>query len=312
MGEENLRARSAALWQLQRRQHGVVTYAQLLELGFNEKAIEHRLRKGRLHRLARGVYAVGRREVGKLGRWKAATLACGPRALLSHRSAAALWRIRKPERGPIEVVVPPGVVRRHSGLLVRRLADPPYRSYRCEEAAVPVTCPAAVLVDLTACLPVGEVEAAVNEADHRNLIDPEALRLAIDEMPRRPGTRRLRQLLDSATCVLTSSELERLFLTLVKKSGLPVPTSQKQLGPHRVDFFWPELELIVETDSLRYHRTPFKQSADKRRDNRNVRSGHTTLRFAHGNIRYEPDYVRAEMRATAAMLDRKREGKPPS
>src|SRR3954451_18328618 len=102
MGAKKLQPHSNAIWALARRQHWVVTRAQLLERGLGSRAIRHRLRTGRLHPLRRGVYAVGRADVDSHGRWMAAVLACGPLALLSHESAAALLRISQEKPGPID------------------------------------------------------------------------------------------------------------------------------------------------------------------------------------------------------------------
>jgi Transcriptional regulator, AbiEi antitoxin len=103
------------VWELVHRQHGAITRAQLRDLGFTDDAIDHRIARGRLRRLHRGVFVVGGRDVDQLGRWSAAVLACGPDALLSHQSAAALWRIRRPRAGPIEVSVPAEARRRPDG-----------------------------------------------------------------------------------------------------------------------------------------------------------------------------------------------------
>lgn len=320
MGTVKARDWAAAAWDLAKTQHGVVSRGQLLGIGMGEEAIRQRLMNGRLHRVTSGVYAVGRPELSDRGWWMAALLGCGPGALLSHRSAAALWKIRKPAPGPVEVIVPAAVVRRRPGIRVyRRLETHTLRTQQGRRVAtskllwrrvgsILVTSPVVTLVDLASCLPIGEVEAAVNEADHRDLVDPEALREALDLLARRPGLVTLRELLDSAAKTLTTTELERRFLPLVRQAGLPMPATQRQLGPHRVDFLWPELGLVVETDSLRYHRTPFKQSADKRRDNANARLGLVTLRFTHGHVRHERRYVLDELRAVARVLSGKREG----
>src|SRR3954463_3849068 len=75
------------------RQHGVIARWQLLERGYNADAINHRIETKWLHPIFRGVYAVGRPDVGRLGLWMAAVLACGRSAVISHESAAALWGI---------------------------------------------------------------------------------------------------------------------------------------------------------------------------------------------------------------------------
>jgi hypothetical protein len=328
MATAKARAWATGVWRLAEEQHGVVTRKQLLGLGMSPEAIRQRLANGRLHRTMAGVYAIGRPQLDQRGRWMAAVLACGPGALLSHRSAAALWGIQRRHSGLVEVTIPPEQRVRRPGIRVHRLLEPvaavaidsPWEatmlkvnphllsgtsdgpsasprgwSYRWRLDGIRVTGPIPTLVDLAASSARGATEAAVNEADHLDLIDPEHLRVGIDLLPRRPGSARLRALLDQASHALSTTELERLFLPLAHEAGLPLPSSQVQLGAHRVDFIWPRLDLVVETDSLRYHRTAFKQSADKRRDNANARRGLTTLRFTHGQVRYEPSYVKAEL-----------------
>lgn len=320
MATGKFREWEGGFWDLSERQHGVVSRKQLAALGMGDEAVRHGLASGRLHRLHRGVYAVGRPTVGQRGRWMGGVLACGAEAMLSHRSAAALWGMVRSAAPPIEVVVPAEARRRPSGIRTYRRAStrdrleiaevraliedpadwrpsPKAMLLKARVAGIPVTGPSVTLIDFAGCSPIGEIEAAVNEADHRRLIDPETLRAVLDLLPRRPGLVKLRHLLDVATHTLTTTQLERRFLPLVRRSGLPAPTTQRQLGRHRVDFYWPDLGLVVETDSLRYHRTAFKQSADKRRDNRHARSRLVTLRFTHGHITYEPAYVLAELRA---------------
>jgi very-short-patch-repair endonuclease len=233
----------------------------------------------------------------------AALLASGPRTLLSHRSAAALWgmrRTRKEESG-VEVVVPSELPRRRPGIRAHRRRDHEAPGKR-EIDGIPVTHPVATLVDLATCVPSWQLEAAINEADHLGLVDPEHLLAAVDLLPRRAGVGRLRALLEAPTVAIASTRLERRFLSLAQELGLPAPQTQTWLDGHRVDFFWPDLGLVVETDSLRYHRTPFKQANDKRRDNAHAGSGLTTLRFSDGQIRHEPDYVRRTLARTVRGL----------
>ncbi len=116
------------VWDLVRRQHGVVTRRQLLELGFSSKAIEHRIAKGKLHTVYRGVYAVGRPQLTELGTWMAAVLACGPGAVLSHFTAGLLWRLWDGNEGVIEVVVPLDRRPRQLGIVAHRRNLPPKRS----------------------------------------------------------------------------------------------------------------------------------------------------------------------------------------
>jgi very-short-patch-repair endonuclease len=292
------------VWELARWQHGVVTRAQLLARGFSAQAIKHRVRRGRLHPVRRGVFAVGRRELTRLGELMAAVLACGPRAALSHTSAAELWRIRAGEGGgPIHVTLPASLTSRQPGIVIHRRDE---RSTTTRHG-IPVTTPEATLVDLATMLDAGALEAAVNEADKLDLCDPERLRKAVDELSPRRGTRALRALLDRHTFVLTDSQLERLFLRLAKRAGLPKPLTQEWVNGGRVDFFFEELGIVVETDGLRYHRTPAQQTKDRRRDQRHAASGLTPLRFTHWQVAKEQSDVEGTLASVARNLAGKRE-----
>jgi hypothetical protein len=167
---------------------------------------------------------------------------------------------------------------------------------------VPLTTPVRTLIDLAASLPVNQLEAAINEADKQDLIDPDSLRASVDELPLGPGVGSLRNLLDRHTYVLTDSELERRFLPLARAIGLPPPQTGCHLNGFKVDFYWPELDLVVETDGLRYHRTPAQQARDRLRDQAHLAAGVTPLRFTHGQVRYEPAYVKAKLAAVVARL----------
>jgi hypothetical protein len=301
MGYQRLQASSAELWALAAQQHGVVARAQLLELGFSPQSVKHRVATGRLHPLRRGVYAMGRPQLTRYGRWMAAVLSCGPEAVLSHHSAAALWEICAEPPGMIEVSVPSRIARHGPGISVHRRA-----MLREEDLSqrhgVPVTAPVVTLIDLATRLRANQLEAAVNEADRRDLCDPEALRSALYGLTGRPGVAPLRELLDRRTFMLTDSELERRFLPIAGRAGLPPPQTGRQVSGFRVDFYWPDLGLVVETDGLRYHRTPGQQARDRLRDHAHARAGLTPLRFTHAQVRFEPRHVEATLRAVAARL----------
>lgn len=305
MATKRLQSWASDAWRLSACQHGVVTRRQLLALEMPSEAIRRRLEGGRLHRLWPGVYAVGRPQVGALGRFMAATLACGPEAQLSHLSAADLWGIRPQDGGPIDVAVPSGTFRCRRGVrLHRRAVIGPPRLVR----GIPVGDPISVLIDLATCLPDEEVEDAVNEADRRNLVATPRLRAALDSVPSRPGVGRLRRLLDDQTFSRSQTALERRFLSVVLGAGLPLPTSQRRLGKYRVDFHWPELGLVVETDSLTYHRTVAEQTTDLRRDQTHARAGLRTLRFNHAQVFRQPEYVRQVLEDTVRHLGRPQQG----
>lgn len=291
------------MWRLAATQHGVVARRQLLERGLSAQAVQHRIERGRLHRVERGVYAVGRSELSRHGWWMAAVLGCGSGAVLSHGSAAALWGVERERRGTIEVSIPVSTPRRHGRVLVYR--RPNLRSVEVVvRNGVPVTSLVRTLIDIASQLDRGDLKRAVNEADRLGLIDPEALLDALTLHPGKPGVGRLRELLSERAFRLTDSELERRFLHLVSEAGLPIPLTRQRLNGFRVDFVWPDLKLVVETDGLRYHRTPSQQAKDRLRDQAHLAAGFTPLRFTHAQIRFEAGYVRFTLLAVVNRLRR--------
>jgi hypothetical protein len=295
--------RNRRAWELAGRQHGVVARRQLLELGFNAREIEHRVARRRLHPLIRGVYAVGWPKLTPKRCWMAAVLACGEGALLSHRSAAALWGIGTEKRGAIDVSVTRRAELRRQGLRVR--GRPSLTTERITiHDGIPITTPVQTLIDLSTELAPIRVERAVNEADKHDLIDPETLRAALDRYVGEPGVKSLRALLDKRTFRLSDSDLEVLFGPIAMEAGLPLPLSKKIVNGWEVDFFFPDLGLVIETDGLRYHRTPSTQTRDARRDRAHALAGMTPLRFTHYEIKHESAQVRSELRQIAATLSR--------
>jgi very-short-patch-repair endonuclease len=293
------------------RQHGVIARRQLLMLGVGPNAISRRVSSGRLHVLWRGVYAAGRPTVTVRGWWMAAVLACGNRAVLSHASAGALWGMLvmntgnqglKPRRSLVHISIPADRVCRRGGIRVHRRGALAACDLTRREG-IPVTSPRQTLIDLATLLQPSQLEAAVNAADRLDLIDPELLRVAVQERSGMDGAGALRKVLDRRSFGLTDSELERRFLRLVVRSRLPAPKTQQIVEGFRVDFFWPESRLVVETDGLRYHRTPGQQAKDRRRDQVLVASGLTVLRFTHAQVVYEPQQVRTLLRAILISKD---------
>jgi hypothetical protein len=301
MGAKNDASRDSAAWEMARRQHGVVSRAGLLGLGFSEKGIRHRVRKGRLHPIWPGVYAVGRRELSREGWWMAAVLASGAGAGLSHRSAGALWGIAGERGRLIDVTVCRSRAPRNRGIRAH-CRQSSFRTRFGSHLGIPLTQPVQTLIDLATELPRNRLERAVNEADKLDLIDPDALRDALEDHAGERGVRRLRTLLDRPTFRLSDRELEVLFRPIAASAGLPVPETKVHVNGFEVDFFWPELGLVVETDGFRYHRTAATQSRDALRDQTHTAAGLTTLRFSHHQVKYEPDRVRRVLAATAARL----------
>jgi very-short-patch-repair endonuclease/predicted transcriptional regulator of viral defense system len=291
--------RSAAAWEMTCRQHGVIARRDLLALGFTPDAIKHRIATGRLHQVRRGIYAVGRRELTREGRWMATLLASGDDAVLSHGSAASLWGIG-PEWRLVEVTVRHRVWSRLSGVKGRARPSLPDQDLTVHRR-IPVTTVARTILD-QAATPISDasLERLVNEADVARGIDLDlpALRRYCDLRVGEPGVRRLRGLLDPETFRLSDSELERLFRPLAIAADFPQPLTKTIVNGYEVDFYWPDLGLVVEADSLRYHRNAIKQSRDLERDQVHTAAGLTTLRFTHWQVAREPRHVEAVLAAT--------------
>ena len=285
-----------------RVRQGVVSRQELLEAGFSSRSIQHRIAKRWLHPIWPGVYAVGRRDLTDEGWWRAAVLASGGGAALSHLSAATLWGIFEAPIWPIHVSIPVTARRSLRGIEHHRRTLLPCEI--TEHRDVPVTSVPAVIADLAARMPRGRLEGVVNEASIRGLVTPPELRAAIDAMPRRPGRAVLRETLDRRTFRFTRSQLERAFIPLALSAGLPRPETCVMVNGWEVDFYWPELNLVVEADSLTYHGTPQQQARDRLRDQAHAAAGTERLRITHSQIRYEARYVRGLLITVARRLAR--------
>jgi very-short-patch-repair endonuclease len=301
--ESDTQSRQA--WELAGHQHGIVTRQQLLALGFGRRSIQHRISRGRLFPVSQGIYAVGWPALSRKRRWMAAVLAGGEDACLSHSSAAALWGIRVEHADSIDVSVRRRCELHRPGLRIRGRPAMAAQDILVHDD-IPVTSPARTLVDLATELAPTPLERAINDADKHDLIDPETLRKELDRFRGEPGVQALRRLLDKLSFRLSDSDLEIYFRRIVSASRLPTPLSKQIVNRFEVDFFWPDLGLVVETDGLRYHRTPSTQIRDARRDRAHVMAGMTPLRFTHYEVRYEPRRVRASLTRTIAMLQRRR------
>ncbi len=209
------------------RQHGLITTEQLVEIGLSSGTISAWSRSGRLHRLHRGVYAVGHTDLAREGFWMAAVLAGGSRTLLSHLSAAYLWKLLEPDDGPIHITVPTsgGRARRNGLVIHRAILLPSQTTFR---ARIPVTRPTRTLCDLRRIAPAHVYREALRQAEYDRL----PLDLPTD------GTR---------------SEQESLFLAICRRYRIPLPEVNQELGPYTVDFLWRAERLVVETDSWPAH-----------------------------------------------------------
>jgi hypothetical protein len=231
----------------------------------------------------------------------AAVLACGAEAMLSHRSAAALWGFGEETPGVIDISIARHSSLRRPGIRVHDRAGMWHRDVD-SHLGIPVTGPVRTFLDLTTVAGPKSIERSINEADKLDVIDADALRRALDDYRGQAGVRPLRRILDEHTFRLSDDELERLFRPIAAAAGLPVPLTKHMLDEFEVDFFWPDLNLVVETDGWRYHRTPAAQTRDALRVQTHTAAGRTPLRFSHWQVKHQPAYVLSILTATAANL----------
>jgi very-short-patch-repair endonuclease len=270
--------RDAKLAILASRQHGVVAYWQLIRLRFTEGAIEHRLRKGLLHRLHRGVYAVGHPGVSREGQLMAAVLTCGPAALLSHWSAAELWRLLR-FRAPLIAVSAPGYHEAAHGVKPHWIKeiDPRERTTR---NGINVTTVTRTLLDLAAVAPEWQLRRATNEAERLGLLNERAIRETLERHKGRKGIKAFRAVIAAVDPQTrrSRSDLEIAFLHLCRRYGLPIPVVNGEIGGYEVDMHWPGTKLIVELDTWDYHGTSASFEQDRRRDADLAARGYTVIR----------------------------------
>jgi very-short-patch-repair endonuclease len=267
------RGRDTVIAQIAARQHGVIHIRQLLAAGLSRPGVARRVAASRLHPVYRGVYAVGHSGLSVRGRWKAATLALGPTSILSHRSAAELWRMLPESRRFPHVIVPgAGDRSRRRGIYAHRSISL-VKGEATSRDGIPVTTPARTLADLRRTLSAGLVRKARREAEY--------LRLPLAGADRGDGT---------------ASGLEHAFLRVCRRHRLPEPEVNVELDGFTVDFFWRPQRLVVEVDGYRAHGGWQAFQEDHVRDTRLAAAGHYVQRFSDWQIDHEPAAVIRTMR----------------
>ena len=298
-GKTAPRAPDQIIAELAARQHGVVARGQLLAAGVGRRAIDGRIARGLLHPLHRGVFAVGHRRVSRDGWWMAAVLAGGERAVLSHRSAAALWRMRDTGRTP-EVTVArhrgsrPGV-QYHEAVL------PP--DELTVERGIPVTTPARTLLDLATIVTHAQLEHAFHEAEVLRLTSPTSLDALLERYAGRRGTQAIKRLLvdhHKNGQAVPTSVLERRFLGLLGAQNLPRPTINPLSDHGELDARWHDQRLIVECDGFATHGTREAFERDRAKDRALQVAGWRVVRITWRQLTDDPDTIAAQLKALLA------------
>lgn len=261
----------------------MVTYAQLIELGLTKDVASRLVRARHLHRLHRGVYAVGHDAVSPRGRDLAAVLSCGPEAVASHRLAGQLWGFVRSAAARREVTAPRSRAKREGVLVHRSRGLDPDDLALID--AVPVTTVARTLVDLGDVLTEKRLADAVHEAEVLRLFDLTKVRDAQQRVPGRRGCQRLERVLAAyEERPMTRTEAERRFLALIQSHSLPQPRANQLLHGYEVDFHWPHKDLVVEIDGAAAHRTRRAFENDRRRDRRLAKEGVRVIRVTWSQL----------------------------
>jgi very-short-patch-repair endonuclease len=258
---------------------------------------------GRLHRVHRGVYAIGYPTLSGRGNWTAAVLACGDGSALSHGSAAALWGLREGGGARVDVTAPRRTGRTRAGI---RVHWRPWLSTLDTTACdrIPCTTVALTLLDLAATVSLSALENACDRAEQLRLFNGRAIGELLARVPGARGAKRLRETLEQLDPLspLTRSEIERLMLALCRTHTLPQPVVNGWIQldgfGFAPDFLWPTQKLIVETDGGS-HRTRRAFEQDRRRDQLLAEAGYITLRFTWRQLTEEPERI---ARTIAAVL----------
>lgn len=288
--------------ELARRQHGVVAVWQLLALGLSRREIERRAESGRLHRVHKGVYAVGHRKLTYRGRWMAGVLACGRDAVLSHRNAAALWNLLPYDGGLVHVTVNArgrrafGHVRPHQ----------PRRLHPDDVTVVdgiPVTSVARTLLDIGATEPTRRLERAFEAAERERSLDMRAVQALLERSHGHRGRRPVAAVIEQFTepPPHVRSRLERRFFDLCEAAGLPLPEVNAAVEGYEVDMLWRKEKVVVELDSWRFHGTRAAFERDRRRDVKLQLAGFRPTRFTWRRMHTEPQELVGEVQDLIAL-----------
>ena len=274
-----------------------MSYKQLMALGCSRWEIDYRVRVGRLHRVRRGVYAVGHVVLGIEGRRWGAVLAYAPGAALSHAAAGAAWGFRRSNAALIDITVVGTGRKPQPGIRLHRR-----RSIAADELSLldglPITTPARTLLDLAASgLRRRSLAAAVDRAEQSGVLDFADLAVLLDRYAGRPGTPALREALDRYAGGDARSVLEEVIAELCVADGIQPPRENVVVLGRVRDFYWPEARLVVEADSYAWHRSPQAMADDRQRDVELTIAGIRTLRFTWSQATRRPAWVAGTIRA---------------
>lgn len=231
----------------------------------------------------------------------AAVLASGPEAVLSHGTAAALWKLRGYARGAVHVTLPH---RSTSSKRIRRHHAPLPRDEITREYGIPVTSVPRTTLDLAATEPLDVVESLLRESEYRKHTAPLSLPHLIERYPGRRGVRKARtalKRLEETPPGRRRGGLEERFASFIRRHHLPLPRFNDWiiLGDKRyqVDCHWPGTQQSVELDSWKAHGTRSGFREDRARARALLVAGYSVTRITWGQLDDEPHQIAADLRA---------------
>ena len=243
------------------QQDSVITWEQLRQLGLGPGAIEHRVKRGWLHRLHPGVFCWGTLLKTPWMRARAALYACGPGSIVTHDAACGLIGVRPHPEGAIDITVIGRRVRR-TGIRahnVARVARADVRNIR----NIPVSSPARALLEIAPGLTARELADAVEQAQVKRLVTKRDIEQAIERAGPRPGVVALRAVMEEPA--FTRSWAERRLVALMRAARLPRPQFNAKVAGFEVDALWREQRVVLEFDSYAFHATKAAQERDRRK-----------------------------------------------
>jgi predicted transcriptional regulator of viral defense system len=289
MGDKGQKPRYGRLAELAAKQHGVVATRQLDAVGLGRNAVAQAAKSGRLHRVHRGVYAVGHRRLTWHGRCMAAVLAAYP-SVASHLSAAWLWDLLRSRPGTVHVTC--RMTRHSKRPFVTHTADLAPQDLARRDG-IPVTSLARTILDLAADSSPRAVARHLESAHEAKLFDLGAMVDLLDRTRGHRGNAKVRAALHiyEEQTAFTRSGLERRFLGLVTAAGLPPPAMNAFVAGYEIDAYWEEERFGVELDVFATHGSPLSFERDRVRDDELAHAGVLTIRVTGARLEREPAAV---------------------
>jgi very-short-patch-repair endonuclease/predicted transcriptional regulator of viral defense system len=298
-----MHAADATIAKVAGRQDNVISREQLLAIGVGRGVIARQLERGRWQRLHRNVYLIGPAPPTLRARARAATMTCGEGAVVSHRTAAALYGLMPP-RGDVHVTVPGRNPGNRQGVQIHRVTTLSFDEIVVRDGLT-LTSPARTICDVAGTEPLTEAERALSEARVQRLVTTRALERVIERTPTLKGSSVIRSLLRaSEESGYTRSEAERRLRRLAQAAGIDQPLVNVPLLGFVVDFLWPDQRLVVEVDGYQFHGHRQRFESDRRRDQQLVAAGYGVIRVTWIQLRDEPIAVITSIAQALAIASR--------